>query len=131
MNGLEGAGVVGDLLSWIGLCLGLPVLLIGMLRRSRERALVATEVVIVRGPHDPLARWFAGGEFHDRSLHATERAHYAGKDVCTGYVSPRNPWVMGFERHRQSTGACLALGTTFTVIGLGGLTLSIIPLVIG
>ncbi|HRO29546.1 MULTISPECIES: hypothetical protein [Micrococcaceae] len=131
MNGLDGAGIVGDLLSWVGLCLGLPLLLAGMLRRSRERSLVATEVVIVRGPPEPQARWFASGEFYDRPLHATEHSHYAGRDVCTGYVSPREPWVMGFERHRQATGTCLALGATFIIIGLCGLILSIIPLVIG
>lgn len=130
MTGLEGAGVAGELLSWIGLVLGLPLLLVGLALRSAERALVPLEVVIVRGPHEPLARWFAGDDFHERPLYAAERAHYAGRDVCTGYISRRDPSLLRLEPSRPATRACVALGATLTVIGLIGLALSIIPMVL-
>jgi len=129
VTGLEGAGVAGDLLSWIGLGLGVPLLLVGLILRSAERALVPVEIVIVRGDHEPLARWFAHGDFHERALDAAERAHYAGRDICTGYVNWRDPARMRLERRTPSTRVCLALGATFTVVGLTGLVLSVLPMV--
>ena len=131
MNGLEGIGVAGDLLSWIGLGLGVPLLLVGTFLRAQDVALLPVEIVIVRGPHEPLARWYAGDAIHERTLDPTERSHYAGKDTCTGYISPRIPSRMRLERHRQVTRSCRALGTTLTVIGLVGFVLSILPVLLG
>jgi hypothetical protein len=130
VTGLEGAGVAGELLSWIGLGLGLPLLLVGLALRSTERALVPTEIVIVRGSPEPLARWFADDDFPERPLYPAERPHYAGRDVCTGYISRRDPTLIRLEPHRPATGIYLTLGGTLTVIGLVGLALSIIPTVL-
>lgn len=129
MTGLEGAGIAGELLSWIGLVLGVPLLMVGLILRSAERALIPIEIVIVRGAHEPLARWFAQGDFHERPLDAAERAHYAGKDVCTGYVNRRDATQMRLEHRTPATRICLALGATFTVVGVTGLVLSVLPMV--
>ncbi len=55
--------------------------------------MVVTEVVTMEDGHIPWTRWYADGDFHQRPLHPTERAHYAGRDVCTGYTSRRDPLV--------------------------------------
>ncbi|WP_298044946.1 hypothetical protein [uncultured Citricoccus sp.] len=130
MTGLEGAGIAGALLSWIGLGLGLPLFPIGLALRSAEPALVPIEVVIVRGPHEPLAHWSAGDDFHEQPLHPTERAHYAGRDVCTGYIDSENPSQMRLDPHRQATGTCRALGISFLVIGLVGFAISLVPMLL-
>ncbi|MEW1980873.1 hypothetical protein AB0333_08090 [Citricoccus sp. NPDC079358] len=131
MNGLEGAGVAGDLISWIGLLLGLPVLLVGLLLRAREKGLVPTEVVLVADGGMLWARWFSAGEFQERPLSGTERAHLAGQDVCRGYVSRRDPSGVRFERRTSATSVCLALGYTFVGLGVCGFVLSLLPMVFG
>lgn len=128
MNGLEGAGVAGDLISWIGLILGLPLLLVGMLLRTGEKVLVPTEVVLVMDAGRLWARWFFAGTFHQRPLRGPESAHLALRDVCLGYVDRRNPSVMRLERRRPVTSVCLALGITFVVLGVFGFALSLLPM---
>lgn len=130
MTGLEGAGVAGELLSWIGFLLGVPLLLVGSALRSAERALVAIEIVIVQDGYTPWARWFGDGDFHQRPLRLEEFVKLAGKVSCTGYINPRDPSQMRLERHRQATRACRAMGTAFVVIGLAGFILSILPMVL-
>ncbi|XKH55635.1 hypothetical protein LG293_10270 [Citricoccus nitrophenolicus] len=131
MNGLEGAGVAGDLISWIGLILGLPVLLVGLLLRAGEKGLIPTEVVLVADGGTLWARWFSAGEFHERPLSGAERARLAGQDVCRGHVSRRDPSVLRFERRTPATSVCLALGSTFVVLGACGFALSLLPMVFG
>ncbi|NUL44005.1 hypothetical protein F7P69_02160 [Cellulosimicrobium funkei] len=131
MNGLEGAGVAGDLISWIGLTLGIPLLLVGMLLRSGEKGLVTTEVVLVVEGGTMWARWFSAGEFHERPLRDAERALLAGQDVCRGYVDRRDASAVRFERRRPVTSVCLALGSTFLVLGVCGVALSLLPMVFG
>ncbi|WP_313815130.1 hypothetical protein [Citricoccus sp.] len=131
MNGLEGAGVAGDLISGIGLILGLPVLLVGMLLRASEKGLAPIEVVLVADGGMLWARWFSAGEFQERPLSGAERARLAGQDVCRGYVSRRDPSAVRFERRTAATSVCLALGSTFVVLGVCGFALSLLPMVFG
>ncbi len=92
--------------------------------------MVPTEIVIVRGPHEPLARWFADDAFHERPLPPTERARYAGRDYSTGYISRRDPSRMRLEPRRQATGTCRALGISFLVIGLVGVAISLLAMIL-
>ncbi len=63
MNVLEG---VAELLAWIVLMVGLPLLALGMILRFKERGLVPTELLIVVRQHELRARWFVCGEIYER-----------------------------------------------------------------
>ncbi|MDI3331928.1 MAG: hypothetical protein QJR09_14530 [Micrococcus sp.] len=124
MNGIEGLGVAAELLAWIGPAVGLPLLVLGMILRSTDRGLVATQIVIVDQPHKPRARWFASEDIYERRLRASERARLTGKDFSVAYVSPAKPTLMSLNRRRPITSVCLSLGATLAIIGVFGLVVS-------
>ncbi|GAA1116711.1 hypothetical protein GCM10009670_01730 [Citricoccus alkalitolerans] len=123
--------MAGELISWIGLIIGLPVLLLGLLLRAGEKGLVPTEVVLVADGGTLWARWFSAGEFHERPLRGAERSHFASRDFCLGYLDRRDPSVMRLERRRPVARALLALGSTFVILGACGFALSLLPMVFG
>jgi hypothetical protein len=130
VNGLEGARVAAEMLTWVGVVLGPPLLLVGIVLRVRERALVSTQIVIVDQRHTRWARWCASGRIHERPLRGSECVQLAGRDFCIGYVSPDEPWLMQLERCRPMTSVCRALGATFVLVGLCGFTLSLVSLLL-
>jgi hypothetical protein len=130
VDALDGAGMAGELMSWLGLILGLPLLLVALPLRAGERGLVPTEIVIVRDGRTARARWYAAGEFHERELLRHERGHVAGQDFIQGYVGRRDPWVMRLERRTPVTSVLLVLGATLVALGLAGFALSFLPQVV-
>lgn len=130
MNAIEGVGGVAEVLAWIVLMIGLPLLALGMVLRLKERGLVPTEIVIVVRQRERRARWFASGEIYERRLRAAERPRLAGQDVGLAYVSPTDPTTMRLQRRRPITSVCLSLGTTLAITGLCALVISLVPLFI-
>lgn len=130
MNGLDGAGMTGEVLAWIGLIAGAPLLLFGILLRSADAVFVPVEIVIVQQSRGVLARWFAAGDFHERNLHRAERGRLFGRDGCIAYVDRRDPSRMRLEARRPLTGVCLALGVAISGVGLCGLALSLLPMIL-
>lgn len=131
MNGIDGAGMAGEVLAWIGLIAGAPLLLFGLLMRSADAVFVPVEIVVVQQPRMVLARWFAAGDFHERSLHRAERGRLFGREDCVAYVSRRNPSRMRLEARRPLTRVCLALGGAIAGAGLCGFALSLLPMILG
>lgn len=123
--------MAGELLSWVGLITGVPLLLVGALLRSGEARWVPTEIVVVHGLRGSAARWFAAGDFHERTLRAAERALLGGRDVCTAFVSHRDPSRMRLQARRPFTSVCLALGGVLAGAGLCGFAVSLLPMVLG
>lgn len=129
MSFIEIAGLIGDLLSLIGLGLGLPSFFIGALLHAADKKMIPTEVVIT-GDADasPLLRWYSSGDFYERPMRAIERDYFKEQDYSIGYVKPHHPEIMRMEPQRRSTRVFRVLGTTFVVIGLVGLLASLLPL---
>lgn len=123
--------MAGELLSWVGLIIGVPLLLVGALLRSGEARLVPTEIVIVHGLRGAEARWFAAGDFHERALRTTERDLLGGRDYCTAFVNRRDPTRMRLRARRPVTSVCLALGGVLAGAGLCGFAVSLLPMVLG
>lgn len=131
MNGSDAFGLVGEMLSLIGLVCGLPLLLYGSLRRSLDGPHVAIEIVIVQDQRGPRARWFADGDFHERTLLSWEREHLHGQEVRTAFISSRDPSRMRLAPRNTLTTMCLTLGTVLVAVGILGFVASIIPLLLG
>lgn len=52
--------LLGDMLSLIGLGIGLPLFLYASLRHFIEGTRIPTEIVVIRDENGACARWFAG-----------------------------------------------------------------------
>ena len=131
MNFLEIVGIIGDLLSLIGLGLGLPLFLVGALLYSTDKKLVATEVVTTNDGFALLVRWYAAGDIYERPIRPDEHDYFKDRDYGVGFVKPRRPGIMRLEPQRQITRVCRVMGRTFVVIGLVGFLASLIPLFSG
>lgn len=128
MSFIETMGIIGDLLSLLGLGLGIPLYLIGTLLYSTDKKMLATEVVTTDDGGGPQLRWFAAGDFYERPLRLEEADYFTDQDYCEGYVKPRRPGIMRLEPQRQITRICRVMGTTLVAIGLVGFLLSLLPL---
>ena len=93
---LDTLALVGEVLSWVGLGLGLPMLLIAVLIRTIEGPWLPAEIAIIERDGALLARWFAGGDFHERPLSrqesATAEAGWADGVVSANNPSPTRAW---------------------------------------
>lgn len=125
---LEIMGIIGDLLSLLGLGLGIPLYLVGLLLYSTDKKMVATEVVPTNDGGVPQLRWYAAGDIYERPMRPEEADYFTDQDYCEGYVKPRRPGIMRLEPQRQSTRICRVMGTTLVVIGLVGFLASFLPL---
>lgn len=95
MSFFEIVGIIGDLLSLIGLGCGIPLSLIGALVHSADKKMLPTEVVTTgEVKASPLLRWYASGDFHERPMRASERDYFQDQEYRIGYVKPRHPETM-------------------------------------
>ncbi|GAA4480900.1 hypothetical protein GCM10023190_26210 [Enteractinococcus fodinae] len=120
--------MIGDLLSLVGLGLGLPVYLIGALLYSADKKMVPTEVVTVYDESSTKLRWYAAGDIYERPVRPDEHDYLRDRDYRVGFVKPRHPAIMRLEPQRQITSICLTLGKTLVIIGLAGFLASLLPL---
>ena len=139
---LDAASLVLELLSWIGLCLGVPLLLAGYLRRLAFSGWVETMAVIVSarpvpdatGPADDSARFFRwlgrDGHLYELPADTEESAHLEVGDDLTIYVNPRRADQGRTDPPRRAGHLLRLLGWIFVALGLGSVVLSIVIAVI-
>ena len=132
MNVVDALGTIAEILSWIGLGVGLPLLAVALLVRAHDGKWQPHEVVIVGEEGGRArARWFAAGDFWERPLHAHESAHWHGRDEADAFISARRPSLMRFEPRRPLLHAFQVLGITLTAVGAGAVLLSVVLLFVG
>jgi hypothetical protein len=141
-SGLDAASLVLELLSWIGLCLGLPLLLAGYLRRLAFSGWTQTmAVVVARHPvpdaarHDAetphLFRWLGeDGHLYELPADTEETAHLAEGDDITVFVNPRRPEQARTDPAHREGHLLRVLGYIFTGIGILSIALSIVIAVV-
>jgi hypothetical protein len=120
---IDTLAIVGEVLSWIGLGVGIPALLIAAMIRLAEGRWQHVDIAVVDRAGEPFARWFAGGDFHERPLHRRERAD---ADWHRGYVSSRDPSHVRLDPpvlHR----ALMTVGAVFAGVGIVGFVVSFVP----
>ncbi len=127
MPSLDTLALIGEVLSWVGLGLGLPLLLIALLIRVVEGPWVDIEIAIMEREGITLARWFAGGDFHERPLRRGESAT-AEDGWCTGVMSANNPARVRLGEPPHARRVLWTLGIVFTAVGVLGLIGSLLPL---
>lgn len=123
MTPIDALAVVGEVLSWVGLGVGIPLLVIAGMVALAEGRWERIDIAVIERDGVPIARWFAAGDFHERPLTSRERI---ADDWHQGFVSSRDP--RNARLHPPSARRMLfALGAVFTGIGVIGFVVSMIP----
>ncbi|AZS39671.1 hypothetical protein CVS54_00984 [Microbacterium oxydans] len=132
MNALDAFGTIAEVLSWIGLGIGLPLLVIVLLVKMHDGSWLPQEVVIVEEQDGRArARWFAAGDFRERPLRSDESAHWRGREEVNAFVSARHPGLMRFEPRRPLLHAFQVLGITLAAVGGCAVVFSVVLLFVG
>lgn len=126
MQPLDVFAIVGEVLSWIGLGIGVPLLVLALMFRLVEGAWLDVEIAIIDRDGSLIARWFAGGDFHERPLRPGELASAEG-DWARGVVSANNPARARLEPPHLRR-VLWTLGIVFTGVGVLGFVVSLLPL---
>lgn len=129
MQALDTLALVGEVLSWVGLGLGLPLLLLALLIRTVEGAWLPIEIAVIERDGALIGRWFAGGDFHERPLRRHESAT-AEDGWADGVVSANNPAHARVGEPPHTRRVILTLGVVFASVGFVGLIVSLLPLLL-
>lgn len=123
MQPIDVFAAVGEVLSWIGLGIGIPLLMIAGMVALSEGRWERIDIAIIERDGVAFARWFAGGDFHERPLSAREDA---GNGWHSGFVSARTP---SHARLQPPTMRRLftTLGIVFASVGVIGFIVSMLP----
>lgn len=127
MQTLDTLALVGEVLSWIGLGIGLPLLFLGLLIGSVEGPWRNIEIVIIERDGAQFARWFAGGDFHERPL---RRGEFVPPEAewATGVVSANDPARARVGEPPHLRRVLMTVGSVFAGVGVIGLIVSLLPL---
>lgn len=129
MQALDTLALVGEVLSWVGLGIGLPLLLLAFLIRTVEGAWLPVEIAVIERDDSLIGRWFAGGDFHERPLKRHESAT-AEDGWAAGVVSANNPARARVGEPPHARRVILTLGIVFAGVGFVGLVVSLLPLLV-
>ncbi len=128
MEPIDAAASIGELVSWLCLVPGIPALLAAWLLRVRDGGWSEVEIIVVRAGERAVARWYAGGGFHERRLSRSEGMRLAGDGAHVAHVSERDPSRMRLPGHPPAQRMLLVIGAVLTAAGLVGFALSLLPL---
>lgn len=121
--------VVGEVLSWIGLGIGVPLLIVALLIRLVEGQWIPVEIAVIDRDGRPTARWFAGGDFHERPLRRSEPT--ATTDGwLDGFHSSNDPTRIRIGEPPHLRRVLRTVGVVFAAVGAAGLIVSFLPLVL-
>ncbi|MDQ0642341.1 hypothetical protein [Microbacterium murale] len=123
MQIIDTLAAVGEAMSWIGLGVGIPLLIVAGMVALTEGTWERVDIAVIQRDDVPIARWFARGDFHERPLRGSE---LTAEDWHSGYVSARNP---DNARIHPPMGrrVLLTLGVIFTSAGVIGFVVSFLP----
>ncbi|MFK3676411.1 hypothetical protein ACI2IP_01685 [Microbacterium sp. NPDC090218] len=132
MNAVDAVGTIAEILSWIGLGVGLPLLAVVFLVKGHDGSWLPHEVVVLEEEGGRArARWFAAGDFWERPLRAEESVHWHGREEVDAFISARHPGLMRFEPRRPLLHAFQVLGITLAGVGAASVVLSFVLLFVG
>ncbi|MCP1428979.1 hypothetical protein J3D45_001477 [Microbacterium foliorum] len=125
MHPIDTLALVAEVLSWIGLGLGLPLLIVAALIRVTEGPWMPIEIAVIDRDGELLARWFAGDDFRERRLRRSEPSTVGW---TTGVVSANDPTRARIGEPPHFRRVVRTLGIVFTGVGALGLIVSLVPL---
>jgi len=124
---LDAFALVGDVMSWIGLAIGLPLLIVAMMIRHLEGEWIPIEIAVIDRSGTSTARWFAGGDFHERPIRRHEHAS-GGEGWVDGFIRANDPSRARIGDPPDPRRILRTVGVAFTSVGVVGLIVSFLPL---
>ncbi|MGP6172246.1 hypothetical protein ACTU6U_10645 [Microbacterium sp. A196] len=123
MTPIDVFAIVGEVLSWIGLGVGIPFLIIAGMVALVEGRWERVDMVVIEHDGATVVRWFAGGDFHERALTSRERA---SDEWHQGYVRVWDPQHVRLHPPMLRR-LFLTIGAIFAGAGVVGFIVSMIP----
>lgn len=123
MQLIDTFAAVGEVLSWLGLGIGIPLLVIAGMVALAEGRWDRIDIAVIERDGVMIARWFAGGDFHERPLTAREDSDVGWH---TGFVSARTPSHARLNPP-MSRRLFTTLGIVFASVGVIGFIVSMLP----
>jgi hypothetical protein len=120
---IDALAIVGEVLSWIGLGIGIPLLVVALMIALVEGRWERVDTVVIEHDGTTLVRWFAGGDFHERALAPRERV---SDEWHEGYARVRDPDHVRLHRPMLRR-LLLTIGGIFAGVGALGFIISMIP----
>lgn len=128
MSTIDVIAMVGEMLSWVGAIAGIPLLVVALVLRGRDRRRQPVGVAVVDDLEDQrVAIWSAGGRTYSRPLAPHEELAVTD-DGLVGFSSPRRPDRMHVQRRSPAARACTALAITLLAAAVLGFAASLLPL---
>lgn len=121
--------VVGEVLAWMGLGIGAPLLVVALLIGLVEGRWVPVEIAVIDRGGQPTARWFAGGDFHERPLRRGEPVP-ADDGWVDGFYSSNDPSRARIGEPPHLRRVVRTVGIVFAAVGVLGLSASFLPLLL-
>jgi hypothetical protein len=129
MEIVDGIGAVGEIIGWIGLLVGIPLLLVGVLTRTAQGRHTLTKINVLEDLEDqPVALWSTGDRTYTRPLTTSEARHVAELGEPVAYVSDRNPESMRLEARSPFERACTTIALVMLGAAVLGFVASFLPL---
>jgi hypothetical protein len=130
VDAIDALGTIGEVLSWLGLGIGLPALLLGLLVKAGDGRWVPVEIVLVSEGSRIRARWYAANGFWERLLTADEALLWRGRETADAFISERHPHRMRSEPRRPVLHAVYVAGIALSIVGVVCRLLSFRPVLV-
>ncbi|MRG59647.1 hypothetical protein GE115_07145 [Agromyces sp. CFH 90414] len=113
-----------EVLSWVGLGLGVPLAVAALIARLVDAGREEVEVVVVHPQHgEPILRWFAGDELHERAVEPGELDEVADHEDAIGYASGDD---LRFHRRGPATRVLTTVAIVLLAVGTASLVASVV-----
>lgn len=129
MNAVDTLSLIGELLSWVGILVGIPFLIIMLLIRVIDGRHKPTNITIVAGFDDQqVAFWNAGERTLTCVLPGRPMPSAGSRQELIGYVSQRDPQRMRFEKRHPADKTCGIVAAVMFITAAVGFIVSLLSL---
>ena len=130
MSALDAIAGIGEVLSWVGLGLGIPLLIAAWIGKLCDGTWVPAELVRIGGAGRTV-RWSVAGKGYERELTPVEADRVGDSENPTAYVRARRPASMRLDPFHPGVRATYLIGLALSGAGLLSLAVSMLPLFFG
>lgn len=129
MSPVDTIGMIGELIAWFGVIVGLPLLAVALLIRVVEGPRHLISVTVIEVPdQERVAIWTVGQRTYSRTLAAHEQVPVAADGTLTGFVLAREPDRLALHRRHPADRFCMTMAITMISAAVVGFLTSLLPL---
>lgn len=122
---LDLVGAIAELLTWVGISLGLLLLLASLVVRAVSGRWIETDAILVDGAEEASVRWMSADGLHLQPITSAERSDFAGPDGVRIYYQKRDPDRMRLEAMGHGERVLRLLGLLLFGLGILAFIVSI------